>query len=202
MQGLGVPTRPYAGSRSERAAGAPPGMKACPDCQRVLSVDAFVRNKRQADGVGTYCRPCQNKRTNESRQRRQGGSRQYHLKRRYGIGAEDVVNMLRDQLRRCPICATALTLKTTHVDHDHKTGSVRAVLCFKCNSGLGQFKDNPDALRRAAAYLEGEMWHAIKLAPGVYQLPSSLQAARALPTSSVTTRRSSSLGAVHPPLLH
>jgi hypothetical protein len=193
-----VTTKPYTGPRSEQASDVPPGMKRCPDCERVLSVDAFVRDKGHKDGVGTYCRPCLNVRSAESRQRLHGGSRHYHLKRRYGIGADEVRQMLQDQLWRCAICATALTLKTSHVDHDHKTGSVRAILCFNCNGGLGQFKDDPDALRRAAAYLEGEMWHVIKLAPGVYRLPSSPPAAQALPTSSATTRPSCSRVAVRP----
>lgn len=39
-------------------------------------------------------------------------------------------------------------------DHCHRTGVVRAWLCVPCNAGLGMFRDNPDALRRAAAYLE------------------------------------------------
>lgn len=43
--------------------------------------------------------------------------------------------------------------RQTHVDHDHKTGLVRGMLCVDCNVGLGRFKDNAEALRRAADYV-------------------------------------------------
>jgi hypothetical protein len=41
-----------------------------------------------------------------------------------------------------------------HVDHDHITGRVRALLCSGCNTGIGHLQDDPDVLRRAADYIE------------------------------------------------
>ncbi|MFE5188252.1 endonuclease VII domain-containing protein [Streptomyces sp. NPDC056628] len=66
---------------------------------------------------------------------------------------------------RCPAPAV-------HVDHCHETGRVRGVLCFNCNSAIGKLGDDPDAVRRAAAYSEGIAWKPTLVAPGVYQLPS------------------------------
>ncbi|MGA4543566.1 endonuclease VII domain-containing protein [Uniformispora flossi] len=77
--------------------------------------------------------------------------------------------MIKAQFGICPIC---LRPRPEHVDHDHSSGEVRGVLCFNCNSGLGQFKDRPDLLRRAAAYLEGIVWNPTRVAPGVYRVPS------------------------------
>ncbi|MEU0987565.1 endonuclease domain-containing protein [Streptomyces sp. NPDC005953] len=58
------------------------------------------------------------------------------------------------------------------MDHRHKTGSVRGVSCFNCNSAIGELGDEPRTVRRAAAYLEGNAWKPTLVAPGVYQLPS------------------------------
>ncbi|WP_255952940.1 endonuclease VII domain-containing protein [Streptomyces odontomachi] len=71
--------------------------------------------------------------------------------------------------RGCVICLAA---PAVHVDHCHKTGRVRGVLCFNCNSAIGKLGDDPDVVRRAVAYLEGKKWKPILVAPGVYQLPS------------------------------
>ena len=71
--------------------------------------------------------------------------------RNYGIELEDYQNMLDLQNDRCAICETIP--QTFHIDHCHKTGKVRGLLCRGCNHGLGQFKDDPIALERAAKYL-------------------------------------------------
>ncbi|MGV9339350.1 endonuclease VII domain-containing protein [Streptomyces sp. NPDC003688] len=92
-----------------------------------------------------------------------------HLKGKYGITEAERDAMIASQRGLCVICLDA---PPVHVDHCHKTGRVRGVLCFNCNSGLGLLRDDPDAARRAAAYLEGISWKPILVAPGVYQLPS------------------------------
>ncbi|MFI6939836.1 endonuclease VII domain-containing protein [Streptomyces sp. NPDC050418] len=68
--------------------------------------------------------------------------------------------------------SSAPTEPATHVDHCHRTGRVRGVLCFNCNSAIGKLGDDPDASSRAIAYLGGNSWKPILVATGVYQLPS------------------------------
>jgi hypothetical protein len=73
------------------------------------------------------------------------------LRRRYGITAEEADVMFEAQGGLCAICRTA---PAAHVDHCPDTGEIRALLCFNCNGGLGQFKDDPEVLRAAAGYVE------------------------------------------------
>nr|WP_246078449.1 endonuclease VII domain-containing protein [Modestobacter excelsi] len=64
--------------------------------------------------------------------------------------------MLNDQGGLCAICREA---PAEQVDHDHDTNAVRALLCFNCNGGLGQFRDDPAVLRAAADYVEHHREH-------------------------------------------
>lgn len=128
-----------------------PQWKRCPDCRETKPTGEFPLNKRTRDGLAVYCKPCHNARGRETRERLHGGSRHYHLRRRYGIGADDFDAMVVAQGGACAICGRP---DPEHVDHDHVTGRVRAILCFNCNGGLGQFGDDPDRLRDAASYVE------------------------------------------------
>jgi hypothetical protein len=78
------------------------------------------------------------------------------LKRRYNMTLEQFDALLASQGGVCAICRNPPTDPRgfrPHVDHDHATGKVRGVLCWKCNSGLGSFRDSPDLLAAAIAYL-------------------------------------------------
>lgn len=54
------------------------------------------------------------------------------------------------------LCAVCYEKPATSVDHDHKTGQVRGLLCRNCNTGLGMFGDNPELMLAASAYIKGE----------------------------------------------
>jgi hypothetical protein len=138
---------------SARPRDVPDDQRYCPSCQQVLPIEDFVRNRHTKSGVGAYCKPCQRAKVAESVKRRHGTTRHYHLKRRYGLGADDVLAMLEEQGHACLVCRRQLAVETAHVDHDHATGRVRGILCFGCNGGMGQFKDDPEVLVRAARYL-------------------------------------------------
>lgn len=108
-------------------------LKRCPRCARKIQAE-FQRRKRLREG------------------KPEPGFRHYHLVRRYGITAAEYDAMVERQAGRRPICTQELD-ERSHVDHDHKTGRVRGVLCFNCNAGLGKYADSPEILVRAAGYL-------------------------------------------------
>lgn len=73
---------------------------------------------------------------------------------RYDLTADEYRELYVFQRGKCFICRKEPRLATDlAIDHDHETGEVRGLLCNLCNPGLGFFKDNPVALKQAAAYL-------------------------------------------------
>jgi hypothetical protein len=81
-----------------------------------------------------------------------------HLKQTYGISYEDYEKILASQGGRCAICGGGTSKRHFAVDHNHKNGNVRGLLCARCNTGLARFMDNIGNLRRAVRYmkLDGE----------------------------------------------
>ncbi len=83
-------------------------------------------------------------------------TRKNKMKRQYGITVEDYDRLLQSQANSCAVCKTATSgVKSNafYVDHCHKTGKVRGLLCSKCNSGIGMLGDTAAAVQSAADYL-------------------------------------------------
>jgi hypothetical protein len=72
----------------------------------------------------------------------------YSLKHKYGI-------VIDYTLHKCEICNEPLQRGAgkSAIDHNHETGSLRGILCGKCNMGLGLFKDSTEVLQSAIKYL-------------------------------------------------
>ena len=85
-----------------------------------------------------------------------------NLRKNFGIEIVDYERMLEDQGGVCYICKKPETyiskasgvVANLAVDHCHKTGSIRRLLCKACNQGLGMFNDNYEIIMNAAAYLK------------------------------------------------
>lgn len=76
----------------------------------------------------------------------------YYLEKTYG--PVDYAALLERQGGACAICLTKPKKKRLAVDHCHKTGQVRGLLCGQCNFALGAFQDNRETIQSAIAYLE------------------------------------------------
>lgn len=72
-------------------------------------------------------------------------------KRLYGLEEGDYLKRLACQKELCGICKKMMT--PPFVDHCHKTGVVRGLLCMKCNTGIGMLNDSVDTLASALSYL-------------------------------------------------
>jgi hypothetical protein len=95
--------------------------------------------------------------------------REWNMQKRFGISCGEYDMMLKRQDGKCAICLEKehrpdrrSGTKSLAVDHDHKTGAVRGLLCADCNTALGLLDDSPDLIRSAMAYLER---HAASEAP-------------------------------------
>lgn len=86
--------------------------------------------------------------------RKRAVDRRYQLKRKYGITPEQYDALLAEQSGGCAICGRPPRRDISlHVDHEHGTGRIRGLLCFRCNNALGDFGDDHDRLGAALAYL-------------------------------------------------
>ena len=73
--------------------------------------------------------------------------------RKYGLSAAEFEVLAAAQNGACAICAKVYESAKLHVDHDHDSGKVRALLCGSCNRAIGMLKDDPALCRAAADYL-------------------------------------------------
>lgn len=152
-------------------------LKKCSKCKIDKLLSLFYNNKRYKDNHSSYCKDCHNKnvylsikkkgkikkekKKKERTNLHKGvyGSLEYQrsvrLYNKYGLSLHDYDNLLVEQKDSCYICLRHKSefIKPLAVDHDHLTNKVRGLLCYNCNVGLGLFKDNIQAFKRAIKYL-------------------------------------------------
>jgi len=119
------------------------GTKYCNGCQEIKPLFEFLVCSTGRKLASTYCILCQRSR---------------HLQQKYGITLKEYKKLFKKQSGQCAICGTidpksTGKYNTFSIDHDHKTGKIRGLLCSNCNCGLGFFDDNPRTLIAAANYL-------------------------------------------------
>lgn len=127
------------------------GLKHCGKCLQLKKLEKFHNNTTaNLDGKRSWCKICCKPHDNDVVRVRRNALR------RYGLTEQDYEVLLKQQNYCCAVCADTQEEAGGHllsVDHCHKTGVVRGLLCPRCNAGLGQFRDNPDFLKAAIKYL-------------------------------------------------
>lgn len=80
----------------------------------------------------------------------------YEIKKLYGLSLPEYQDLYAKQGGKCAVCNTDfLSLaKRPSVDHDHKTGKIRGLICNNCNAGMGLLKDSYEICLNAAMYLK------------------------------------------------
>jgi len=114
----------------------------------------YFANREKAAETARKYRETHKNEIHEANQRRD-------LLRKYGLSQEAYSSLSARQGSLCAICQKPESvldrkgrLRRLTVDHDHKTGALRGLLCFRCNTAIGKMSDDPARLRAAADYIE------------------------------------------------
>lgn len=124
------------------------GRKDCARCGKDIDLTEFHKNPQRKDKRSSYCKKC----TKEI----SAGHNRKAILSKYGLTEKQYEKMAEEQNHQCKVCgqlAENERYKKLCVDHCHKTGEIRGLLCMMCNTGLGKFRDDPVKLLNAAKYL-------------------------------------------------
>ena len=135
----------------------PDGM-ACKKCGEYKPISGFPRHRLCLYGVEPVCKACKRQRRREYIKLYPERARNADLKYQYGITIEQYHAMHARQNGRCAICGTSE--EKLVVDHNHKTGQVRELLCHLCNAMIGCAREDIAILSSAVAYLQRQVQQA------------------------------------------
>ena len=126
--------------------------KPCTKCGKVLPAtrECFCLDNRNRTGLAGRCRECDRKAYRAPRRRARA------LKSKYGMEEKDYTKLFNRQGGYCLICSRhqSTMKRSLCVDHDHKTGKVRGLICNECNLVLGWSKEDVYTLKQAIKYIE------------------------------------------------
>lgn len=122
--------------------------------------------------IGAFCRRCEQFKPLDrfwvgqktARLCNDGCARDAMREKTLGLAPGTLPEVLRKFKECCAICGATETpgkRASLHVDHCHRTGAIRGLLCGPCNLGIGKFNDDPELLLAAAAYLQQEGNHRV-----------------------------------------
>lgn len=142
----------YEKSKGKEVKKTIPENKKCSSCGETKNWEEFHLRKDRASGLTSWCKECLKEHADKYSEK----ARMVRRMRDFNI-TEDEIKALYDKHNcRCAICGieeSKTKKKSLCIDHDHKTGKIRGLLCDDCNVGLGRFKDDVENLGQAMKYL-------------------------------------------------
>jgi len=139
-------------------------LKYCSHCKKKLPLGKYNKHKNEKDGLQPICAECQKEYATKYRQSPRGQNirRANHTKSRFGLSQKQYFKLLEAQKEVCKICNNPETAmgsggkksRLLSVDHNHKTGKIRGLLCHSCNSLIGHARENILILQKTIKYLE------------------------------------------------
>ena len=154
-------------------------LKQCRKCKKELPESEFTPDKARSGGLKSKCRKCnaevRRERYHENRieiaksqreymveyKKKNPNAipdimREYHLKKTYGITVDRYNEMFIAQQGKCAICGRHQSefKNSLCIDHNHKTGKVRTLLCIGCNYFVGRIENNIELVRQIIKYVE------------------------------------------------
>lgn len=121
-------------------------MKFCTGCDCWKLMDEFHKQTSAKDGRQSMCIACKKLLRNKE------ADRKAFFWSRYRLRPADIAQMLELQANSCAICQSPFDGEY-HIDHDHKTGKIRGILCRKCNIALGYYEYLKQHGKRVKQYL-------------------------------------------------
>ena len=129
-------------------------MKKCRKCNKEKSLSCFGKVKARKNKEHSWCKECCAANVRERYKKDPSCWRNAYLKNNFSISEVEYSVLFDAQKGVCAICFESdQSGRRLAVDHDHKTGAVRGLLCSQCNIGLGNFKDDARRLEKALVYL-------------------------------------------------
>jgi hypothetical protein len=114
-------------------------------CKKIKPVSDFYRNRTKPDGKQAHCKKCD-----------EIGRENRRLKSRYNITLDDYNELFEIQNGECAVCGKHQSelKRRLYVDHCHKTGIIRGLLCHRCNSSIGLLFEDLEIIKGIFEYVK------------------------------------------------
>lgn len=134
------------------------GKAKCSKCKQIKDLSEFNNSQVTLNGKSHVCRVCYRLERNKVYQIKKHIFALQSIFRRYKLTEEDLNNLYKIQNYKCAICGRDKPKdKNFAIDHNHRTGKVRGLLCSNCNLGIGHFNDDPKILENVICYLKKDI---------------------------------------------